>query len=102
MRVPCKLSCPDNVRVGVTFWLGCGFVAFLLARLIPLARRGWTAELVVTLAAALLLGALATALDFGGWRELDWRAGLFAFFGSFAAAGTLRAVQSAKPTGGHS
>ena len=91
---------PHNVRVGVALWLGCGFVAFVLARLIPLARRGWAIELALTLAAALLLGTLATALDFGGWREPDWRAGLFAVFGSFAAAGALRAVQSAKPTGG--
>lgn len=102
MRVPCKLSCPDNVRVGVALWLGCGVVAFFLARLIPLARRGWIAELALTIAAALLLGAIATALDFGGWSEPDWRAGLFAVFGSFAAAGALRAVQSAKPTGGRS
>jgi hypothetical protein len=88
--------------VGVALWLGCGVVAFLLARLIPLARRGWAIELAIALAAALLLGTLATALEFGGWREPDWRAGLFAFFGSFAAAGALRAVQSAKSTGGHS
>ena len=102
MRVPCKLSCPDNARVGVALWLGCGFVAFLLARLIPLARGGWAAELALTLITALALGAIATALDFGGWSEPDWRAGLFAVFGSFAAAGALRAVQSAKPTGGRS
>jgi len=87
-------------RVGVALWLGCGFIAFLLARLVPLARRGWAMELALTLAVALLLGTLATALDFGGWREPDSRAGLFAVFGSFAAAGALRAVQSAKPTGG--
>lgn len=88
--------------MGIALWLGCGFVAFLLARLIPLARRAWGVELALTLAAALLLGTLATALDFGGWREPEWRAGLFVVFGSFAAAGALRAVQSAKPTGGHS
>jgi hypothetical protein len=45
---------------------------------------------VIAIVAAMLLGVLATALDFGGWRELDWRAGLFAFFGSLAATGFFR------------
>lgn len=81
--------------MGIGLWLGCGVVAFAVARLVPLARRRpWWAELAVTLVAALALGAGATALDFGGWNEPDWRAGLFAFCGSFAAAGALRALQS--------
>ncbi|HJQ39528.1 MAG TPA: hypothetical protein VKB93_20485 [Thermoanaerobaculia bacterium] len=80
--------------MGIALWLGCGVVAFFLARLVPFARRRPWVELAVTLLAALTLGVAATALDFAGWNELDWRAGLFAFFGSFAAAGAVRTVQS--------
>jgi uncharacterized membrane protein YeaQ/YmgE (transglycosylase-associated protein family) len=78
--------------VGIALWSICGLAAFLIARFIPLARkrRAWLAELAVALLAALLLGALATALDFGGWAELDWRAGLFAFLGAAAAVGVCR------------
>ena len=87
--------------VGIAVWVVCGVVAFTLARVIPLARRRPWAELAVTILTALLLGAAATAYDFGGWNEPDWRAGLFSFFGSFAAAGAVRAVQSAQSHGGH-
>jgi hypothetical protein len=38
----------------------------------------------------LALGVTATALDFGGWNEPDWRAGLFVFLGALAAAGAIR------------
>ena len=89
--------------MGIALWLICGVVSFVIARLIPFARRKPWAELAVTLIVALLLGVLATTLDFGGWNEPDWRAGLFAFFGSFAAAGIVRALQSAgKSNGGRS
>lgn len=74
-------------------WLGSGVAAWVLARIVPLRRRrgGW-GELAAAIVVALLLGVLATALDFGGWNELDWRAGLFAFFGALAAVGVIRAV----------
>jgi hypothetical protein len=89
--------------VGIALWLAGGAAAFLIARIVPWARRGWWLELAVTLTVALLLGVLATALDFGGWKELEWRAGLFAFFGSFAAAGSIRVLQSlGKSQGGRS
>jgi hypothetical protein len=80
----------------VALWLGCGVLAFLVARIIPPARRRvWLAELVVALIAAALFGLAATALDFGGWRELDWRAGAFAFCGTLAAIGALRLMRPA-------
>jgi fluoride ion exporter CrcB/FEX len=81
--------------VGVGLWFGSGVAAWILARIVPLRRRrgGW-GELAAALLAALLLGTLATSLDFGGWNEPDWRAGLFAFFGAFAAAGLVRAVRT--------
>jgi hypothetical protein len=84
----------DNAEVGIALWLSCGVVSFFLARLVPFARRSPSVELAITLLTALALGVLATALDFSGWNEPDWRAGLLAFLGSFAAAGTVRAVQS--------
>jgi hypothetical protein len=81
--------------VGVALWLGCGVLAFLVARIIPPGRRrAWLAELLVALVTSALLGLVATALDFGGWRELDWRAGAFAFLGALAAAGLVRLATS--------
>ena len=80
--------------MGAALWLAAGVVAFLLARIVPLRRtRRWATELVIVLVAAFLSGVLATALDFGGWNEPDWRAGLFTLFVAAAAAGTLRAVR---------
>ncbi len=89
--------------MGIALWLVCGVVAFGLARVIPFARRSPWPELAAAVTVALLLGVLATALDFGGWKEPDWRAGLFTFCGSFAAAETIRVLQSlGKPHGGRS
>jgi uncharacterized membrane protein YeaQ/YmgE (transglycosylase-associated protein family) len=79
--------------MGLALWLAAGFVAWMIARIIPPGRgRGWIGELVFALLTAVLFGLTATALDFGGWSEPDWRAGLFAFFGGFAAAGVFRLV----------
>lgn len=41
---------------------------------------------------AIAMGLLATYLDFGGWKEPDWRAGLFCFLGAFAAIGFYRSA----------
>ena len=79
--------------MGTALWIAAGLAAFALARALPPARpRGWVAEFLAALAAALILGLAATALDFGGWKELDWRAGLFAFFGALAIVGVFRLV----------
>jgi uncharacterized membrane protein YeaQ/YmgE (transglycosylase-associated protein family) len=73
-------------------------MAFFIARIVPLGRtRPWLAELAAAVVAAMLLGVLATALDFGGWDEPDWRAGIFTFCGSVAAVGIVRALQSRQP-----
>ena len=83
--------------MGIVLWAADGVFSFVLARLIPTARkRPWLAELAASILVALLLGLIATAMDFGGWSEPDWRAGLFVVFGSFATIGALRAVQSSK------
>ena len=72
-----------------------GIAAFFVARIIPLLRQTqWIAELVTAIVAALLAGLVATALDFGGWRELDWRAAAFAFCVALAAAGVVRGIRS--------
>ncbi len=77
--------------MGIVIWIGAGLGAFALARLIGSGRgAGRLAELVLALAVAMILGLAATALDFGGWREPDWRAGLFVLTGAFAAIGLLR------------
>jgi hypothetical protein len=77
--------------MGVVLWLACGTAAFVIATIIPHGRSAaYEAEMNASLITAFVLGLVATALDFGGLSEPDWRAGLFAFFGSLAAAGAAR------------
>jgi hypothetical protein len=79
--------------MGLALWIAAGLAAWIVARLIPVGRgASWIVELVLSILSGLLLGLVATARDFGGWKELDWRAGLFAFFGAFAVAGVFRLV----------
>jgi fluoride ion exporter CrcB/FEX len=80
--------------MGVALWLGSGLAAWILARIIPRGRprRPW-GELAAAIVTALILGTVATALDFGGWNEADWRAGVFVLVGAFAGIGALRAFR---------
>lgn len=78
--------------MGVAIWIGIGALAWAFARIVPAGRTHWAIELTITLVAASILGLVATALDFGGWAEADWRAGLFVFLGSLAILGCLRSV----------
>ena len=79
--------------MGVGLWIAAGLAAWIIARIVPMGRtKSWIVELVLSMMAAVLLGLAATAGDFGGLREADWRAGLFAFFGSFAVLGVFRLV----------
>jgi hypothetical protein len=81
--------------MGVALWLGGGLAAFLLARIIPLGRPpGRVAELAIATVTALVLGVGATAMDFGGWAEADWRACAFALLGALAAVGLIRASRA--------
>ncbi len=76
-------------------------VAFVIARIVPARRpRRWLWELLAALITTLILGVAATALDFGGWNEPDWRAGLFALAGALAVLGALRLVS--RPSSGAS
>ena len=77
--------------MGTALWLVSSVVSFFLARMLPWFRRSvWIGELSVSIIAGLLLGVAATALDFGGWNEPDWRAGLFVFAGALTAIALFR------------
>jgi uncharacterized membrane protein YeaQ/YmgE (transglycosylase-associated protein family) len=83
--------------MGIVLWAACGAVAFIVARIMPARRRpGWITDLAASLAGALLAGFVATGLDFGGWKALDWRAGAFAFFVALAVTGIIRAISAAR------
>jgi len=56
-------------------------------------RDGFVPELIAAITAAVAGGVVATALDFGGWREPEWRAGVFALIVSLAAVGFVRAAR---------
>lgn len=75
-------------------WIVTGAGAALLARLVEAGRpAGWLLEVVLGIGAAGAAGLAATAFDFGGWREPDWRAALFTFFAASAAVGLLRLIR---------
>jgi hypothetical protein len=77
--------------MGIALWITCAAAVFFTIRNIRFGRpMGWIGELFTVVIGGLVLGGTATALDFGGWNEVDWRAGLFVLFGSSAAAGAIR------------
>jgi hypothetical protein len=79
--------------MGAVSWLLSALAVFGIARIIPSGRRSnYLRELLVALMAATLFGTIATALDFGGWRTLDWRSALFVFLGALTAVGGYRAL----------
>jgi hypothetical protein len=78
------------VAVGIAFWIVCGIVALGIARIVPIRRGTVSGELVTAAITALLAGLVATALDFGGWKEPDWRAGAFVFLVALSALAILR------------
>ena len=78
--------------MGFGLWIVAGAGAAALARLVEAGRLPlrWITELFVAMVAAILAGLTATALDFGGLREPDWRPALFAFFCAATAVGLMR------------
>jgi uncharacterized membrane protein YeaQ/YmgE (transglycosylase-associated protein family) len=81
--------------MGIALWSGCALVVFFALRRVPYARpAGWIGESFTALIGALAMGLLATALDFGGWKEPDWRAALFVTFGSVATIGIVRLIRT--------
>jgi hypothetical protein len=86
--------------MGIVLWFASSVAASLLARMAPWRRgRHWFGELSVSVLAGVALGAAATALDFGGWNELDWRAGVFVLLGASAVMGLFRLTIAAPPGG---
>ena len=68
----------DNPGVGIALWLGCGIAAWVVARIVPVLRLTQNlTDLLLAVTAALTAGVAATALDFGGCNEPDWRSGAF-------------------------
>lgn len=76
--------------MGAATWIIAGCLAGLLARAVPRFRRSWIFELAAGAAGALVAGVVATALDFGGWREPDWRAAVFAFLAGLTVIASAR------------
>ncbi|HXG58427.1 MAG TPA: hypothetical protein VNL91_05355 [Thermoanaerobaculia bacterium] len=82
--------------MGVAVWIASGAAATLLARIVP-PRHPWSGiDPALSGLSAIGFGTLATLLDFGGWREPDWRAALFVFLATFGLAGVRRTVQIRK------
>ena len=80
--------------MGIALWVACGIVAWVVARIVPFLRRTqWLSELLLSIVAAAAAGVGATALDFGGWSEADWRAGVFAFVCAFALIAWVRVMR---------
>ena len=75
--------------MGVSLWMVAGGAAWTIARFIPSGQTPG-AEAVTAFVVANFAGVAATALDFGGWNEPDWRAGLFVFFCVAAALALVR------------
>ena len=69
-----------------------GGAAWIIARFIPFARTR-AAEAIAAFVAANLAGIAATALDFGGWNEPDWRAAVFVFLCVTAAIAIVRLIR---------
>ena len=93
------LTVEHSYLAGIGLWILTGLVAFILARLIRPGRTSrWLFELLAALIVAATLGLVATALDFGGLREPDWRAAAFAFGGALAAVGLVRLMHLARKT----
>jgi hypothetical protein len=79
--------------MGIALWTAGALTLFAAARFVLAGRpKRWIGELITALTSAMLFGLLATFLDFGGWNELDWRAGVFVFFGAAAVVGIARAA----------
>ena len=77
-------------------WAGSAVIAFFVARNVPAARTpAKLLELSVAIVMGLLCGLAATALDFGGWQEMDWRAGALCFVGAMAGLAAIRLMRIA-------
>ena len=76
--------------MGLASWIVAGMIVAALGRLVRTGRRGVALEAIVALVIAFIAGLAATALDFGGWSELDWRAITFAALCTAASIALVR------------
>ncbi len=82
--------------MGIVIWLLAGAAAFGAAALLKSGGAlRWPIELTIALVAAVVFGLVATAFDFGGWNEPDWRAGLFCLFGAAVVLAMARLARLA-------
>jgi hypothetical protein len=80
----------------VVTWAVAGLIAFAIARVLKSGGAlTWRAEAGIAVGAAMVFGLIATAFDFGGWRELEWRSALFALAGSSVILALGRAAHLA-------
>lgn len=77
--------------MGFFLWCAAGTAAFAIGRALP-HRAGAVREALTALVCAAVAGIAATAYDFGGWNELEPRAGFLAFFTALTAIALLRLV----------
>jgi hypothetical protein len=83
--------------MGAALWVASALAIFLVARIIPAGRpHNYLIEFGIAVGAAVICGGLATLLDFGGWREADWRAITFVLLGAAVAVGGARAIDLAR------
>ena len=80
--------------MGVALWIAAGGAAFFVAWIAPAGRR-LAAEAITAIVVAAAAGVAATALDFGGWNEPDWRAALFVFCCAAGAIAIVRLIRHA-------
>ena len=82
--------------MGIALWLLCGVAVVAASRAIAAGRpEHFGGELLLAIAVSFLAGLGATSLDFGGWGEVDWRAGAFVILCAAAAIGCSRAIRLA-------
>lgn len=80
--------------MGIGIWLLSAAAAAAVTQIIPAGRDGrWVVESLLAIGVGLMLGVLATALDFGGWNEIDWRAAALSALGGFLAVGVSRLIR---------
>ena len=79
--------------MGIATWFASAAVAIAIGRtILTRSPLPLVTETLIASVAACCYGLGATALDFGGWNEPDWRAAAFALFGAATWLPLARAV----------
>ena len=81
--------------MGAALWLLAAVLGFAVARIVPSGRPPrFLTEFLLAAGAAVVIGVTSTALDFGGWNEPDWRAGVFVLFAVLVILAVPRLVRT--------